>query len=509
MGGKSVSLAKGEKSKAEKPKGKKSTGARFRDLSLWFVLVAIVSLFFADIFLYQPDPWEEFTRIGWGMVTPFWPDANELLMSALHTVSFALLGVAVSAALGVLLAIWFHWRVVRVFSAVIRSVHEIFWGLLFMQVFGLSALTGLLAIIIPFAGIFAKVFSDIFHQQSSATVDTLAGSSRLSRFFYGWIPQAWPAMGSYIRYRFECALRSSAILGFIGLPTLGFHLETAFRQGDYSEAAAVFWVFLLLIGSVRLWFYKKLLPAYLLGAVFLLPETPPVNASFVWQFFTQDLWPNPLLNGDLPGAISWYGNVLADEVGPALIQTIAITQAALVLSGVMALAWYPFASRWLVGRYYWVGRFKLLVLRSVPELMLAYLFMLLFGPSALPAIFALALHNGGLIAFLLANHSQDASSQQRLDSPSGLARYFYQDLPQRYPAFLALLFYRWEVIMRESAMMGVLGIATLGFYVDSAFEEIRFDKAFFLILVAAALNVIVDSLSRRLRRAAGLKTPRM
>jgi phosphonate transport system permease protein len=141
--------------------------------------------------------------------------------------------------------------------------------------------------------------------------------------------------------------------------------------------------------------------------------------------------------------------------------------------------------------------------------MLAYLFMLLFGPSALPAIFALALHNGGLIAFLLANHSQDGSAQQRQDSPEGLARYFYQDMPQRYPAFLALLFYRWEVIMRESAMMGVLGIATLGFYVDSAFEEIRFDKAFFLILVAAALNVIVDSLSRRLRKAAGLKTPRM
>ena len=77
-----------------------STGARYRNLSLWFALVALVSLFFADIFLYQPDPWEEFGRIGWGMITPFWPDADELLMSALHTVSFALLGVAVSAALG-------------------------------------------------------------------------------------------------------------------------------------------------------------------------------------------------------------------------------------------------------------------------------------------------------------------------------------------------------------------------------------------------------------------------
>ncbi|MDF1764193.1 MAG: hypothetical protein P1U57_12350, partial [Oleibacter sp.] len=75
--------------------------------------------------------------------------------------------------------------------------------------------------------------------------------------------------------------------------------------------------------------------------------------------------------------------------------------------------------------------------------------------------------------------------------------------------FLALLFYRWEVIMRESAIMGILGIATLGFYIDSAFEEIRFDKAFFLIIVAALLNILVDSLSRRLRRSTGLQTPSM
>jgi len=57
--------------------------------------------------------------------------------------------------------------------------------------------------------------------------------------------------------------------------------------------------------------------------------------------------------------------------------------------------------------------------------------------------------------------------------------------------------------------MGVLGIATLGFYVDSAFEEIRFDKAFFLIVMAAVLNIMIDSLSRRLRRKSGLRTPLM
>lgn len=484
-----------------------STGARLRRLSLFFSLIAIAFLFVADIHLYTPDPWQELSRIGWGLVTPYWPNASELGVSLLYTVSFALLAVSGAAIIGMLLAMWYHWRVVRVLAAAVRSVHEIFWGLMFMQIFGLSATTGLLAILIPFTGIFAKVFSEIFEQQPVTATSTFGKASRLSRFVYGWIPQAWPALASYTRYRFECALRSSAILGFIGLPTLGFHLETAFKQGDYSEAAAVLWLFLLLIASVRFWLKLRLLPVYLLLAVLALPEMPPVNASFIWQFFSQDIWPTALQDGDFNGTWEWISRVGVNEVWPALWQTIAITQAALVLSGVLALVLYPLASRALVGRWSVLGRFKLLVLRSVPELMLAYVFMLLFGPSALPAILALALHNGGLIAFLLANSSEDANKRIGEDVPKGMMRFAYVDLPQRYPAFLAFLFYRWEVILRESAMMGVVGIATLGFYVDSAFEEIRFDKAFFLIVVAALLNICVDGLSRWLRARSGLKAP--
>ncbi|TNC92457.1 MAG: hypothetical protein CSH36_04420 [Thalassolituus sp.] len=486
-----------------------STASRLARLSGGFIVVAIISLFIADIHFYRPDPWQELGRIGLGLITPYWPDIPELALALGYTVAFALLAVAGSAFLGLFLAMWFHWRIVRVLAASIRSVHEVFWGLLFMQVWGLSATTGLLAILIPFTGIFTKVFADILHQQSPQTVQTFGDTPRISRYVYGLIPKAWPELISYVRYRFECALRSSAILGFIGLPTLGFHLETAFKQGQYSEAAAVLWVFLLLIGSVRLWLRPKLIPLFIAAAIWVLPEMPPVNASFFWQFITQDLWPKALQRGDLIATGQWYGNVFLSDVWPALWQTLAVTQAALVLSGLLALMYYPFASRWLVGGFRPMGRFKLLVLRSVPELMLAYVFMLIFGPSALPAILALGIHNGGLIAFLLANNSEDAAKVQRPDSPTGAMRFFYQDLPQRYPAFLALLFYRWEVIMRESAMMGVLGIATLGFYVDSAFEEIRFDKAFFLIVMAAVLNIIIDSLSRRLRRRSGLRTPLM
>ena len=61
--------------------------------------------------------------------------------------------------------------------------------------------------------------------------------------------------------------------------------------------------------------------------------------------------------------------------------------------------------------------------------------------------------------------------------------------------------YRWEIILRESAIFGILGVTTLGFYVDAAISELRLDTALVLILVTAALSMSVDALSRRLRRA--------
>lgn len=479
-----------------------STGRRLLWLSLGLLLSALLCLPFADLAVYPSEPWQELGRIALGLVTPWWDDPRILASALGQTVAFALLAVVISVPAGLLLAMFWHWRPLRMLAASLRAVHEIFWGLLFMQLWGLSATTGLLAILIPYTGVFAKVFAEIFARQSPAPAQTLAGTTgRLSRYAYTLIPQALAEISHYVRYRFECALRSSAILGFIGLPTLGFHLETAFKQGDYSNAAALLWLFFLLIASIRFWLRPRLIPLYVLLALLLLPDTPPVPQGLMWQFISQDIWPRALTDGDIVAAAAWYAGVFSREAWPALIETLLQTQLALVLTGMIALLVYPLASRALVGRGRSAGRVLLLVMRSTPEMIFAFILLLLFGPSGLPAVLALALHNGGLIAFLLAGHSEQQA--QRVDDPGGVNRYLYLHTPRLYPGFLAFLFYRWEVILRESAIMGILGIATLGFYIDSAFEEIRYDKAFFLILVTAALNIMVDSVSRRLRRYSG------
>ena len=60
--------------------------------------------------------------------------------------------------------------------------------------------------------------------------------------------------------------------------------------------------------------------------------------------------------------------------------------------------------------------------------------------------------------------------------------------------------------MRETAILGILGIATLGFYIDSAFSDLRYDKALVLIILTAGMNLGVDVLSRTIRSRLRLQT---
>lgn len=477
---------------------------RYSLISLVIVSLAVIAALFADLEVYNVEPWLELTRILNGFLAPDFSALTFILPALAQTIAFALLAVCGSALLGMLLALVFHYRWVRVICASTRAVHELFWALIFMQVFGLSAITGILAILIPYTGTFAKVYCEIFSQQPKGILRTISTkSSSLSRVFYTLIPMSWSALSSYTRYRFECALRSSAVLGFIGLPTLGFFLETAFKQGQYAQSAMILIVFYVLIASVRYWLRRRLIPLYILAAFWLLPDIPSSQAS-LWLFISQDIWPSAVRHGQWLNAVAWYWQQLTDVALPAMVDTLVLSQIALALTGAVALISYGISTRKLIKNgWHRFGQGFLVVLRSTPEMIFAFVFLLFWGPSFLPAIAALSLHNGGLIGFLLASQSEHL--KLRVDAPKGLNLYFYELTPRLYAAFLSFLLYRWEVIIRESAILGILGITTIGFYVDSAFEDIRYDRAMFLIVISALVNIAVDSASRRVQKFCALQ----
>ncbi|MEX0732539.1 MAG: hypothetical protein WED00_05090 [Aquisalimonadaceae bacterium] len=475
--------------------------------SLAFVAVAVACLLFADLHITTVDPWGELGRLLLGLVTPDFSAVDYVGTALLRTVAFAFVGVALGAAAGFLLTLVFRRRLVRAGCAFVRAVHELFWALIFLQFFGLHPLTGVLAIAIPYAGVFAKVYSEILDEADPLPLRVLPGGTGiLSAFLFARVPDAWPHLLSYTAYRLECGLRSSAILGFVGMPTLGFYLESSFSQGQYSEVGALLLLFYVLIATLRLWVRPRLVPLYLLVAPFLLGTGLPLAWGNVSRFFTQDIVPAPLRNGDgWAAAGQWLADLLVNQALPGIWMTLVLTQIALVVTGFLALAAFPLISRHFTGRVGGtLGHVLLVIARSTPEYLLAYILLQLWGPSMLPAVVALALHNSGIIGHLIGRRSSELAL--RLDAPRGLNLYAYEVVPRVYGPFLAFLFYRWEIIMRETAILGILGIATLGFYVDSAIQELRFDRAMVLILVTALLNIAIDSLARRLRRRLRLRT---
>ena len=116
----------------------------------------------------------------------------------------------------------------------------------------------------------------------------------------------------------------------------------------------------------------------------------------------------------------------------------------------------------------------------------------------LPAVIALALHNGGILGFLMGRQAD--ALPLRADAPHGANLYFYETVPRLYGQFLAYVLYRWEIIVRESAIFGILGVRTLGFHVDAAIQELHLDVAIVLIVVTGGLSMLLDAASRALRR---------
>ncbi|MCQ4324493.1 ABC transporter permease [Stutzerimonas stutzeri] len=138
---------------------------------------------------------------------------------------------------------------VRGLLIVLRSIPEIVWALLFVRAVGLGPTAGVLAIAITYAGMLGKVYAEIFESVDPLPARALlgAGASRLQAFFYGVLPQATAEMLSYTVYRWECAIRASVVMGFVGAGGLGQQMDLSMRMFAGGEVASMLLTFLLLV----------------------------------------------------------------------------------------------------------------------------------------------------------------------------------------------------------------------------------------------------------------------
>jgi phosphonate transport system permease protein len=140
-------------------------------------------------------------------------------------------------------------QAVRWLLILLRSVPELVWALVFVRVVGLGPTAGVLAIALTYSGMLGKVYGEILESgEMHATTSLLRnGAGRLQAFFYGLLPQNAAELTSYTVYRWECAIRSSAVLGFVGAGGLGQQMDTSMKMFAGGEVSTMLLVFIFLV----------------------------------------------------------------------------------------------------------------------------------------------------------------------------------------------------------------------------------------------------------------------
>jgi phosphonate transport system permease protein len=137
----------------------------------------------------------------------------------------------------------------RAVLIVLRSIPELVWALVLVRVVGLGPTAGVLAIALTYGGMLGKVYGEILESGETQPAQALLrnGAGRLQAFFYAVLPTNAAELVSYTVYRWECAIRSSVVLGFVGAGGLGQQMDNSMKMFNGGEVASMLLVFIALV----------------------------------------------------------------------------------------------------------------------------------------------------------------------------------------------------------------------------------------------------------------------
>ena len=149
-------------------------------------------------------------------------------------------------------------------------------------------------------------------------------------------------------------------------------------------------------------------------------------------------------------------------------------------------------------------RWILIVLRSIPEIVWALIFVRAVGLGDSAAVMAIALTYGGMLGkvYIEIFESQEAQASRALlaNGASRAQAFVYATFPVCLPEFLSYSVYRWECAIRASVVMGLVGAGGLGQRLDESMKSLNGGEVFTILVVFVVLVWLADKLSAWLRQ---------
>ena len=146
----------------------------------------------------------------------------------------------------------------------------------------------------------------------------------------------------------------------------------------------------------------------------------------------------------------------------------------------------------------------LAIMRSIPVLLLALVFVGAVGLGPFPGVLAIAIHTIGNLAKLFADECETAFEGvwEAMDSAGAnwSQKVRFAVWPQVAPQIVSLSLYRLEMNIRESAVIGFVGGAGIGFYIELYRRSFNYTRVCTMVLITMAIVLVVDQLSVQIRK---------
>lgn len=436
----------------------------------------------------------------------------------------------------------------RTLTVLARAIPDLVLAIIFLRMFGLGPAAGILAMGIHSVGMIAKLYSDAIEELDDGPREALeaAGGTRRQQIVAA-IPQALlPQMIATALHRFDINLRTSVLLGYVGVGGIGLAISDSLRVLNYQRGMALALLVLLLCivielisGAIRAaimnrsggavvggtWVDRVFNRGRVTGAgdVTLAPPWTParirrfgaialVGVLTVLSFMRVDLSWSAIWEGlaDLPRTLALFfppstGGAL-DTLLEQLLVTIQIALAATTLGAVLAIPIGVLAARNVVANR-WVHslfRVVIVVVRGIPELILAIIFVVISGLGGVAGTLALAVGAVGLLSKLVADSLEetdtDVQDALRAAGATESQIFFSATLRQAAPAFVAHTMYLLDTNIRSATLLGVVGAGGVGFLLLNASRINQFDVVTMILILMVAVVLVVEALSMWLRR---------
>ncbi|WP_061965323.1 phosphonate ABC transporter, permease protein PhnE [Demequina aurantiaca] len=188
-------------------------------------------------------------RVGM-LLTPDWSILPRTWEPMYQTLSMAMVGTVISAALAIPLSLWaarptnpngLTRRAVRFSLNVVRAIPDLVYATILVAMVGVGTLPGVITLVLFDIGIVVKLVSESIDSADSSYMEAgrAAGGTQTQINKVTALPQSWPVMASQILYSLELNVRISAILGIVGAGGIGRLIDEVRGFYRYDALSAI------------------------------------------------------------------------------------------------------------------------------------------------------------------------------------------------------------------------------------------------------------------------------